>query len=76
MKTLLVIAVLLLVGIAGVGFYQGWFRVSAEGTDQQPSTTLTVDKDKIHADEKLVQDKVFGQSAEQGTGDPAEEVEP
>ncbi len=76
MRTLLVIAVLLLVGIAGVGFYQGWFRVSTEGTDQQPSTTLTVDKDKIHEDKELVKDKVFGQSAEQETGNPAEEFEP
>ncbi|MDZ7620281.1 MAG: hypothetical protein U1E05_25040 [Patescibacteria group bacterium] len=76
MRTLLVIAVLLLVGIVGVGFYQGWFRVSTEGTDQQPSTTITVDKDKIHEDKELVKDKVFGSGEADETGTPTTEVEP
>lgn len=76
MKAVLVIVVMLLVGIAGVGFYQGWFRVSTEGTDQQPSATITVDKDKIREDETSVKDKVFGQSEAEETGTPTKEVEP
>ena len=46
MKTLLVVVVLLLAGIAGLGFYRGWFHFSTtDGTDRKPSATITVDKD-------------------------------
>ncbi len=76
MKALLVIAVVLLVGIAGFGFYQGWFRVSTEGTEQQPSATITVDKDKIREDETSVREKVFGSGEAEETDTPTEEVEP
>ncbi len=77
MRTLLIVAVLLLVGIAGLGFYQGWFRFSTEGTEQQPSVTITVDRDKIRADETSVTDKVqsLGEKAEEKTGDLTENVE-
>ena len=60
MRTLLVVAVLLLVGIAVLGFYRGWIRVSTDNTDQKPSATITVDKDKIHADEEKAREKVQG----------------
>ena len=76
MKTLLVVVVLLLVGIAGLGFYRGWFRLSTNSTDQKPSATITVDKDKIHADEKMAKEKVqgLGQKAREETGDLTEKV--
>ncbi len=76
MKAVLVIVIVLLVGIAGFGFYQGWFRVSTEGTEQQPSATITVDKDKIRADETSAKDRLFGPSAEEEPDIPPEEVEP
>ena len=60
MRFLLVLAVLLLVGVAGLGFYQGWFHLSTNSTDQKPSATITVDKDKIHADEEMAKEKVEG----------------
>jgi hypothetical protein len=63
MKALFLVAVVLLVGIAGVGFYRGWFGLSTDNTDQKPSATLTVDKDKIHADEEKVQ--AFGHEAKE-----------
>jgi hypothetical protein len=65
------VVVLLLVGIAGVGYYRGWFAFSTNGTDQMPSATITVDKDKIHADEQKARDDVqgFGQKAEKKAGD-------
>ncbi|HUT08911.1 MAG TPA: hypothetical protein VMY42_00300 [Thermoguttaceae bacterium] len=71
MKTLLVVAVLLLVGIAGLGFYQGWFHLSTNSTDQKSSTTITVDKEKIQEDEQSVKEKVhdFGQGAKEETGE-------
>ena len=76
MKALLVVVVLLLVGIAGLGFYQGWFHLSTNSTDQKSSTTITVDKDKIQEDEQSVKDKVqdFGQEAKEKTGEQADKV--
>jgi hypothetical protein len=58
MKPLLIVVVLLLVGIAGLGFYQGWFHLSTSRTDQKSNATITVDKDKIHADEAMAKEKV------------------
>ena len=60
MKTLLVLVVLLLAGIAGLGFYRGWFHVSTNSAVQESSATITVDKDKIHADEQTARDQVKG----------------
>lgn len=76
MKTLLVVVVLLLAGIAGLGFYQGWFRLSTDGTDQKPSATITVDKGKIHADKEKAKEKVqgLGQEVKEKTGDLTEKV--
>lgn len=70
MKTLVVVIVLLLIGIAGFGFYRGWFRVSTDNTDNKVNTTITVDKDKIHEDEQKAKEKVqaFGHKAKESTG--------
>jgi len=76
MKTLLVVAALLLVGIGVFGFYQGWFHLSTNSTDANPSATITVDKDKIHADEEKAKDTVqgLGQDVKEETGDLTEKV--
>ena len=76
MRTLVVVVVLLLVGIAGVGFYRGWFRLSTDNTDHKPSATITVDKDKIQEDEQKAKEKVqgFGQEAKEKTGERADKV--
>ena len=76
MRTLMFVVVLLLVGIVGVGFYRGWFQVSTDNTDQKPSATVTVDKDKIHADEQKAKEKMegFGQEAKEKIGDRAGKV--
>jgi hypothetical protein len=76
MKALLVVAALLLVGIAGLGLYRGWFYLSTNSTDQKPSATITVDKDKFHADETMAKEKVqgFGQEAKEKTGALTEKV--
>ena len=60
MRTLMFLVVLLVIGIAGLGFYRGWFRLSTDSKDQQPSATVTVDKDKFHEDEQKAKDKVQG----------------
>jgi hypothetical protein len=71
MRFLLVLAVLLLVGVAGLGFYQGWFHLSTNNTGQKPSATITVDKDKIHADEEKATEKVegLGRNVKEKTGE-------
>ena len=78
MRNLLTVIVLFLVGIAGLGYYRGWFGLSTTGTDQKPSTTFTMDEVKIHEDERKAKDKVqgFGQEAKEKfdglTGKPTE----
>ena len=60
MKNLLLVAFLFLIGIAALGFYRGWFGLSTDSSDRTPSATITVDKDKIHADEETARQKVHG----------------
>ena len=74
MKALMFVVFLLLVCVVGLGFYRGWFWLSTNSSDQKPSATITVDKDKIHADEKLAKEKVqgFGHEAKQKTDDRAD----
>ncbi len=71
MRTLFGMVVLLLIVIAGVGFYQGWFHFSTSSTEQGPSATITVDQNKIHEDEQKAKDRVqdFRQDAKQKVGD-------
>ena len=70
-RGLMFVVVLLLVGIAGLGFYRGWFHLSTNGTDEKPGATVTMDKDKIHEDEQKAKDKVqgFEQEAKKKIGD-------
>jgi hypothetical protein len=58
MKRLFGVVVLLLIVIACLGFYRGWFHVSTNSTGQNSSATITVDKDKIQADKVQVKEKV------------------
>jgi predicted negative regulator of RcsB-dependent stress response len=54
MKTFLVVIVLLLVVVAGLGFYRGWFHFSTASVGQKSSATITVDRDKIQKDESKI----------------------
>ncbi len=76
MRTLVVVFVLLVVGIAALGFYRGWFSLSTDNTDHKPSATITVDKEKIQEDEQSAKEKVhnFGQGTKENTGQRTEEV--
>ncbi|MGA2061491.1 MAG: hypothetical protein ABSG67_13495 [Thermoguttaceae bacterium] len=71
MKALFGAILLLLACIVGLGFYQGWFHITTHGTDQKSSATITVDKDKIRADEGKAKEKVedFGQKVKVKTGE-------
>ena len=70
MRALMSVVILLAVGIAGVGYYRGWFAFSTSGTGQMPSATITVDKNKFHEDEQKAKDDVqgAGQKAKQDVG--------
>jgi hypothetical protein len=76
MKALMFVVVLFLVGIVGLGFYRGWFQLSTDTVNQRPSATITVDKDKIHADEQKAKDEMqgFRQEAKEKIGDRAGKV--
>jgi hypothetical protein len=76
MKTFAFVVVLLLVAIAGFGMYRGWFHVSTNNAGEQPSATITVDKNKLRADEQKAKDKVesLGQEAKDKVGGPADKA--
>jgi hypothetical protein len=76
MRALMFVAVFLVVCIAGVGFYRGWFQLSTDTSDQKPSATITVDKDKIRADEKKAKEEMpdFGQKTKEQAGGPADKA--
>ena len=69
MKKLTIVIVVLLVGIAAFGFYRGWFRLSADSTEQNSSATITVDQNKINEDTDTVKERVqeFGDKTKQET---------
>jgi hypothetical protein len=75
MRAILVFFVLLLVGIAGLGFYRGWFQVSSDrdNAENKVNTTFTVDEDKIREDKDKMQE--LGQRANEKTGDAVEQNE-
>ena len=69
MRGFLIVVVLLLVGIAGLGFYRGWFQISSDrdNSENKVNTTFTVDEDKIREDKEKVQE--FARPAKEKTGE-------
>jgi hypothetical protein len=61
MRRLFVVLVLLVAGVAALGFYRGWFDVKYEkAPDGKGQVTATVDNEKIEADKKRAAEKVQG----------------
>jgi hypothetical protein len=58
MRNLMAVVVLLLACIVGLGFYQGWFHFSTSSTEHTSNATISVDQDKIRADEARAKEKV------------------
>ena len=58
MKNLIVTIVLIVVVIAALGLYRGWFHLGSDNTGGKPSVTLTVDKSKIEDDKNKAVEKV------------------
>jgi len=57
MKAFLILLVLLVAGVVGLGFYQGWWHVSTDGAGQTPSVTISADEKKMQEDKKRVEDQ-------------------
>ena len=51
--------IVLVIGVAGIGFYRGWFTVSEsrEAVSHKVDVHVTVDPDKVKADAQTVKDK-------------------
>ena len=51
--------IVLAIGVAGIGFYRGWFTVSEsrEAVSHKVDVHVTVDPDKVKADAQAVKDK-------------------
>ncbi len=77
MRRLFVLFVLLLVGIAGLGFYQGWFQLSSENGDRKSSVTFSVDENMIQKDEERAKEKIndLGHKVKEKTGSQTGKVE-
>jgi Flp pilus assembly protein TadB len=58
MGRLLFVLVVLVAGVAGLGFFLGWFQLSTDRTEQKTNITITVDQDKIQEDEKKAKEKI------------------
>lgn len=57
MRTLIVL-ILLAAGLAGIGFYMGWFQLGTDNTADTSNVTLSVDKDKMKEDKDKAVEKV------------------
>ena len=59
--TLVIIALI----VAGVGFYRGWFGVSADDQPGETNVELRIDKEKIREDAVTASEKARNFGAEQ-----------
>lgn len=58
MGRLVLVVVLLVAGVVGLGFYQGWFQLSTDRSDQKTKIAITVDQEKMQQDKKKAQEKL------------------
>ena len=58
MRGFLILIVLIIAGVAGLGFYRGWFHLASDSAADKPNVTLTVDKNKIEEDKTKAVDKM------------------
>ena len=70
MKNLLVAIVVVLAGIAVLGFYRGWFHVSTQDAEHKTNITISVDKTKIADDEQKLKDKEHSLMKQAGKANP------
>jgi len=72
MRNLLVVLVLLVIAVAGLGFYLGWFSFSTTRDPEtgRPAAQFSIDQDKMKADAQKAKQKVseVSQAKEQREG--------
>jgi hypothetical protein len=79
MKQLAIVLVLVVAGIAAVGFYRGWFTASTGDTGHGGNVTIGVNQDKIREDEAKVKENVHGlggKATDAAAGQPAPARQP
>jgi hypothetical protein len=57
MNRLLLVTTLIVVGIAGVGIYRGWFSTETSTSEHKSNVNLSVDREKIQDDLHAVKEK-------------------
>ncbi|HEV3023453.1 MAG TPA: hypothetical protein VGX76_13355 [Pirellulales bacterium] len=50
MKRLIITLVVLVVGVAALGYFEGWYQASTRQNDHKAELNISIDKDKIHDD--------------------------
>lgn len=60
MRRVLAVLTVLLLCIAVLGFFMGWFHLSSKSADGKSNVTLTVDQDQIQKDKERAVEKVQG----------------
>lgn len=58
MKNLIIVVVVCALAITGMAFYQGWFKVGGDSTNDKSNVSLSVDKNKIKEDTQAAVAKV------------------
>jgi hypothetical protein len=58
MKNLCTLVVLLVIGIALLGYYRDWFQFSSDSTDKDATFHLTVDKEKLKEDKEKAKEQL------------------
>ena len=58
MTRFLGVLVIIVAVVVGVGLYLGWFQFGSETTEGKTHVKLTVDQEKIKADEKAALEKI------------------
>lgn len=57
MSRIFLVLVVVVAGVAGLGFYRGWFHLTSDRTSDTSNVTLTVDQGRIQEDKNAMRDK-------------------
>ncbi len=76
MKQLAIALVLVVIGVAALGVYRGWFTAYTGDTGHGGNLTIGIDQDKIREDEAKVKEKVHGLGGKAADGAAAPARDP
>ena len=58
MRRLFVVLVLVVVGVAVLGYYRDWFRITTANDSRTVNVNVTMDKQKVKEDEEKAKEKL------------------